>query len=66
LPASTYQRAISAEFPVTVPITFGLEGLSCGYDFGEAVTREYQAPYRFTGTVKQVTVDLSGELHRGR
>src|SRR5215208_382094 len=52
----------SAEFDVTVPIVFGIEGLSCGYEFGEAVTDDYHAPFTFTGTLKKVTVDLSGEL----
>ena len=52
----------NAEFPTTVPITYGIEGLSAGYDFGEAVTHEYRAPFRFTGELKHVTVDLSGEL----
>jgi arylsulfatase len=52
----------SAEFDTTVPIIFGVEGLSCGYDFGEAVTHAYHAPFRFTGTIHQVTVDVSGEL----
>jgi arylsulfatase A-like enzyme len=51
-----------AEIPVTVPIIFGIEGLSCGYDFGEAVTGAYRAPFPFTGTIKKVTVDVSGEL----
>jgi arylsulfatase A-like enzyme len=50
------------EFPVTVPILFGIEGLSCGYDFGEAVTNGYRSPFPFTGTIEKVTVDLSGEL----
>ena len=52
----------NTEFPTTVPITFGIEGLSCGYDFGEAVTHEYHAPFTFTGMIKQVTVDVSGDL----
>jgi hypothetical protein len=52
----------NAEFVMTVPLIFGIEGLSCGYDFGEAVTHNYHAPYRFTGTIHRVTVDLSGEL----
>jgi arylsulfatase len=52
----------SAEFPTTVPLLFGIEGLSCGYDFGEAVSHEYRAPFTFTGTIREVTVDLSGEL----
>jgi arylsulfatase len=52
----------NAEFDMTVPLIFGIEGLSCGYDFGEAVTDDYHAPFRFTGTIHNVTVDLSGEL----
>jgi arylsulfatase A-like enzyme len=51
-----------AEFETSVPIMFGIEGLSCGSDFGEAVTEDYAAPFRFTGTIDSVTVDLSGEL----
>ena len=50
------------EFPVTVPIVFGIEGLSCGYDFGEAVTHQYTAPFRFTGKIKKVVTDMSGDL----
>ena len=52
----------NAEFDITVPIVFGIEGLSCGYDFGEAVTHDYCVPFRFTGTIHRVTVDLSGDL----
>jgi arylsulfatase len=51
-----------AEFEMTVPIIFGIEGLSCGYDFGESVSQHYHAPFRFTGTIHTVTVDVSGEL----
>jgi hypothetical protein len=49
-------------FDVTAPITFGIEGLSCGYDFGEAVSHDYKAPFRFTGTLRRVVVDVSGDL----
>ena len=52
----------NAEFDTTVPLIFGIEGLSCGYDFGEAVTHDYHAPFRFTGTIHKVTMDVSGEL----
>ena len=52
----------NAEFDMTVPLTFGLEGLSCAYDFGEAVTHDYHVPFRFTGTIHQVTLDVSGDL----
>jgi arylsulfatase len=51
-----------AEFDTTVPMVFGIEGLSCGYDFGESVTAAYQVPFRFTGSIHHVIVDLSGEL----
>jgi arylsulfatase len=36
--------------------------LSCGYDFGEAVSHEYQAPFRFTGQINKVVTDISGDL----
>ena len=45
-----------------MPNVFGIEGLSCGYDFGEAVTHDYRVPFRFTGTIHKVTLDVSGEL----
>ena len=34
------------------------EGLCCGYDSGLPVTPEYEAPFRFTGTIHEVVVDL--------
>ena len=49
------------EFPHTTPLLFELEGLSCGYDFG-APAAEYAPPFPFTGTIRQVAVDLAGEL----
>ena len=52
----------NCDFPVTVPIAFGIEGLSCGYDFGEAVTHQYKAPFRFTGKIRKVVTDMSGDL----
>lgn len=51
-----------AEFHVTVPITFGIEGLSCGYDFGETVSKQYHGEFPFTGKLHSVAVDLSGDL----
>ena len=46
------------EFAFTTPVIFCIEGLSCGYDFGEAVTPKYKGPFTFTGTIFKVTVDL--------
>ena len=51
-----------SEFPMTTPLVFGLEGMSCGYDFGDGVTEVYKAPFRFTGKISRVTVDVSGDL----
>jgi arylsulfatase len=52
----------NAELPHTTPIAFSIEGASVGYDFGEPVMEEYTPPFEFTGTIHQVTVDVSGEL----
>jgi arylsulfatase len=56
------ERVGNPEFPTTVPITFGIEALSCGHYFGEAVSHENHAPFTFTGTIKKVVTDISGEL----
>jgi hypothetical protein len=50
------------DFPHTTPLFFELEGLSCGYDFGAPAAEGYEPPFEFTGTIHQVTFDLSGEL----
>ncbi len=46
----------------TVPHLFDhtAEGLCCGYDSGLPVTDEYRSPFRFTGTIARVVVDVSG------
>ncbi|MFF7771478.1 hypothetical protein ACFZC7_33840 [Streptomyces massasporeus] len=51
-----------ADFPVTTPIMFNPGGLTCGANPGQPVTPDYQAPFRFSGTIHTVTIDLSGEL----
>jgi len=52
-----------SEFPFTVPITYGLGcAVLCGADDGSTVTPAYASPFAFTGTLEQVTVDVSGEL----
>jgi len=54
-----------AEFAATVPITYGLGGgIVCGADPGSPVTPAYKPPFHFTGTLYEVTVDVSGELIR--
>ncbi|MGY1710426.1 arylsulfatase [Geodermatophilus sp. SYSU D00758] len=50
------------ELPVTVPIVINPGNLTCGADPGSPVCPDYRAPFRFTGTLHTVTVDLSGDL----
>jgi hypothetical protein len=53
----------SIDMPHSFLAMYGTEGLSCGYDGGSPVgSEEYTGEFRFTGTIKQVTIDLSGEL----
>src|SRR4051812_9664345 len=51
-----------AEAPVTIPFAINPGALTCGANPGSPVTPEYTSPFRFTGTVHHVTVDVSGEL----
>jgi arylsulfatase len=37
------------------------EGLCCGYDSGLPVTPDYQAPFRFTGRIEEVLVEIDGD-----
>ncbi|MEQ9811774.1 MAG: arylsulfatase [Azospirillaceae bacterium] len=51
------------EIAFTNPLNIGLlSAVFCGADTAPTVTPEYQAPFRFTGTIHKVTVDVSGEL----
>ena len=53
----------AAELPHTTPNRMGPAGFSCGYAAFDSVAPDrYTAPYRFTGTIHRVTVDLSGDL----
>ncbi|MCU0269818.1 MAG: arylsulfatase [Acidimicrobiales bacterium] len=49
----------SLDLPRTVPITFGIMGLSCGYDTADAVDPTgWRAPFRFTGRLERVVLEL--------
>jgi hypothetical protein len=50
------------EVPSTTPFAFNPGALTCGADPGSTVTDDYEAPFRSSGTIHTVTVDLSGEL----
>ena len=49
-----------AEF--TTPFMFNPGSLTCGANPGSPVTPEYEGPFTFTGTLKNVTLDVSGDL----
>ena len=52
----------NAEAPVTVPFVFNPGVLTCGANPGSPVTPDYTSPFKFTGTLHAVTVDVSGDL----
>ena len=52
----------SVDMDVTVPLIFSAEGMSVGRDYADSVSKAiYKPPFDFTGTVKKVEFDLSGE-----
>jgi arylsulfatase len=52
----------NADADVTTPFTFNPGALTCGANPGSPVTPEYEGPFRFTGTLHKVTLDVSGDL----
>ena len=52
----------NAEAPVTTPFVLNPGALTCGANPGSAVTDDYASPFKFTGTLHSVTVDVSGKL----
>jgi arylsulfatase len=52
----------NTDAPVTNPFILNPGALTCGANPGSAVTDDYTSPFKFTGTIHQVTVDVSGHL----
>jgi arylsulfatase len=51
------------ELPWTVPNVYGTIGLSCGFAAYDSVDpSRYLKPFRFTGTIHEVVLDVTGEL----
>lgn len=50
------------DFPYTTLFMFNPGSLTCGADPGSTVSPVYQSPFRFTGTIEKVAVDVSGDL----
>lgn len=50
------------EIPRFTPTRFSItgEGLCCGYDLGMPVVDDYRPPFRFTGTLRRVVVEVEG------
>lgn len=44
----------------TVPARFGIDTFGIGEDSGQPVTQDYQAPFRFTGEIEKVVVEIKG------
>jgi hypothetical protein len=53
----------AGDIPRFTPSRFSITdaGLSCGYDFAMPVVDDYRAPFRFTGRLHRVIVDVDGE-----
>jgi arylsulfatase len=55
------------DVPVTIPLNIGVSsGLSCGVAIGSPVTTDYEPPFKFTGKIHSVIVDISGDLIHDR
>jgi arylsulfatase len=56
----------AGELPRFTPTRFSLTGagLTCGRDPGLPVTDDYAAPFAFTGTLRQVVVEVTGAPYR--
>jgi arylsulfatase len=39
-------------------------GLTCGYEWGPAVGTDYQAPFRFSGTIRRAMIEATGPVVR--
>ena len=51
------------ELPWTVPNLYATTGLSCGYAAYDSVDPDrYLPPFKFTGTLHRVVLDLTGEV----
>jgi arylsulfatase len=53
----------TGDIPRFTPARFSITdaGLSCGYDWAMPVVDDYRAPFRFTGRLHRVVVDVDGQ-----
>ena len=59
--SSTATVVGEGEIPITTPVRYSITGagLTCGWEQGPPVGDGYAAPFRFTGTLHRVVVDVS-------
>ncbi len=51
------------DIPITTPFALGLtSGFMVGADTGSPVAPDYKTPFRFTGKIYRVVIDVSGEV----
>src|SRR5882724_9035456 len=61
------KKVAEGQLPKTIPIQISLgEGFDVGMDVGSAVDFTYKLPFKFTGNIEKVTVDLKDEGTVGR
>ena len=52
----------AGELPVTIPLLMGLAGgVSLGHNAGSPVMPDYESPFAFTGSIRKVLIDVTGE-----
>ena len=55
-------KVAEGELPKTIPLQISIgEGLDVGEDVGSTVDFTYKPPFRFTGRIDKVTIDLKDE-----
>lgn len=51
------------DIPLTMPLSLGLGGgVVCGADTGSPVWNKYEPPFKFTGKLHSVTVEVNGDM----
>ena len=52
-----------ADCPTTIPLRIGVGGgLAVGRNPGSPISKLYSSPFPFTGSIFQVTIDVSGKM----
>jgi arylsulfatase len=52
------KKVAEAKMEATVAIRFGLDSFGIGEDSGQPVTFDYKPPFKFTGEIEKVTVEI--------